>query len=355
MTMKNVVVVGILGISILAHAPLVGRWIHRIKATPLIPSIETFWSNTPDKAHYTLSNTCLRAWALFYRFDKELLMKEQLPKNLSFRYSTETVDSAILSSQMQELIQELLTIREHPKDFAHFKILKDNDFNYLRSCGVIILKFKDYPFVVKLFRETPETFVEPFGKGLLPDLFWGMGGGMTRFLAGFTRIRNKDAVEAKLKESPKWANQISLPRKWFWIPPNVPWFTVIGHNLNSHELMIEYPSLYCIVCDEMKSEREFSISNEEDRKTALELSNFLGNRLDPHICNFFIEKGTGKIALVDTEHFASMLGLEEEIHFKSYTDWIIKLARKCLRGSLFRNKKERLDTLTSPIPANLVL
>ncbi len=355
MMIKKIIIVGTLGTSILAHTPLISRDIHRIKAVPDLPSIETFWSNEPNSPHYTLTNSCLRPWALFYRFNKELLLKNQLPEIISFRYEPQTVSRPILSKLMHELITEIVTAKERPKDFAHFKILKDNDFNYIRGCGIIVLKFKNYPFVVKLFRETPQTFVLPFSKGLLPSLFFGMGGGMNRFLAGFTRIPNLIAIEEKLKSNPRWANRISTPRKWFWIPPDVKWFTVTGHNFGPNNLTIEYPSTYCIVCDEMLSGRPFLISNKEDRETTLELTNFLGNRLDPHICNFFIEKGTDKIAFVDTEHFASMLGLEKVTFFGSYTDWIVKLAGNCLRKSLFKTKEERLADLTAPIPENLLI
>lgn len=84
-------------------------------------------------------------------------------------------------------------------------------------------------------------------------------------------------------------------------------------------------------------------SNKENRKFALNFSYKLENRLDPHIDNFMIEKDTGKIVIIDTEHFPSMVGLKEVTHFKSYAQWYMKLAAKGVRDSFFRHKKLRRD------------
>jgi len=322
-----------------------------------MPSIEVFWSNNPTGQHFFLTNQSLEEWAIFDRSDSASLNEHLLPEKISYRHDPDkSVDRALLRAQIDELIAEILKNREKKAHFAHFKILKDSDFNYIRGSGVLIAKFIDYPFVVKLFRETPETFTAPFTKGFVPSTFFVMGGGINRFLAGLTRIKNLDAINQKIAASPRWAGKVSTPRKWYFSPTDVCTFTVIGHNIGPQKTRsITYPSIYCIICDEMHGTRELSLHSQEDRTLALELSNFIGNRIDPHICNFMIEKETEKIAFVDTEHFASIVGLDEPVEFKSYTDYFMSLAGKCLRDAFFTTRRIRLEHQQRTIPQNLIV
>ncbi|HBY06215.1 MAG: hypothetical protein UV38_C0002G0027 [candidate division TM6 bacterium GW2011_GWE2_42_60] len=338
-----------------AEQALLTRSVHRPHART--PSIEVFWSNDLTSQHFFLTNQSLKEWSIFGRRNSESLAEHQLPEKISYRHAPEkTVDQAVLCAQIDELISEILKNREKKAHFAHFKILKDSDFNYIRGSGVLIAKFTDYPFVIKLFRETPETFTAPFTKGFVPSTFFVMGGGINRFLAGFTRIKNLDAINQKIAASPRWAGKVSTPRKWYWEPANVRSFTVIGHHIGAQETQsITYPSVYCIICDEMHGTRELSLHSQEDRTLALELSNFIGNRIDPHICNFMIEKETGNIAFVDTEHFASIVGLDEPLEFKSYTDYFLSLAQKCLQDAFFTTKRTRLKHQQRAVPQNLIV
>jgi hypothetical protein len=54
-----------------------------------------------------------------------------------------------------------------------------------------------------------------------------------------------------------------------------------------------------------------------------------------------IEKNSGKIIIVDTEHFPSFVGLKEEITFNNYTEWYLYLAGKCFKNEFLLTKKER--------------
>ncbi|MBN2267507.1 MAG: hypothetical protein JW725_04155 [Candidatus Babeliaceae bacterium] len=318
------------------------RTIHRPPA--LVPQIETYWSNTPHGQHYTLTDNCLEAWAMFGRYDKTFLEKCRLPEQVMYRNKPgHSVSKKELEGLLEKLTAEILSNKHSSRlKLSHFSILKDHDFSYGKSSGLIILKCTKHPFVVKLYLETPETFVRPFSKGLIPAFFFVMGGGINRYLAGFTRIPNLHAINNIIKQNERWRNKISTPRKWYWTPANVKNFTVIGHNMGSQALSASLPSVYAIICDEIIKEREFELSRAEDRAMGIELVHLFGNRLDPHICNFIVEKDTGKITFIDTEHFGSLVGLREELHYESYTGWITQLIGKCFRNAMFKTTAERL-------------
>ncbi len=320
-----------------------------------VPRIEVSWTEEPRGKIYPLTSSFLEEWALFNRFDRSFHFANQLPETVSYRNKPDLgVSREKLDEIMEHFLRELLKKKKSPASFTDCKILKDDDFNYKRGCGIIIVKFKNYPFVLKLLRETPETFVTPYSKGFVPTFLFTLGGGINRFLASFTRIPNLHAINDKIAADPRWAPIVSAPRKWFWMPKNTRWFTVTGVNFGSHTLSATYPSTYGIVCDEIIAERTLQISNREDRRLALDLAHFIGDRMDPHICNFMVEKGTGKIVFIDTEHFASIVGLKEPLEFKSYSDWYIKLSNNCLKKAMFRDKATRTRDATG-IPENLVL
>lgn len=335
--------------------------------TKNIQRIEVRWSETspltgerqdngeaPLQTHQ-LTSSFLEEWAIFHRFDLKFHLENQLPEKIAYRNHPEkTVARQELNRLMNGFITELLKKKRSSDNFTNFKILKDDDFNYKRGCGIIIVKFKDYPFVLKLLRETPETFVKPFSKGIVPIFIFASGGGINRFLSGFTRIPNLHVITQKIAADPRWAPIVSAPRKWFWTPEHVNWFTITGFNFRPTPITATFPSTYGIVCDEIVAERTLCISNKADRRLALDLAHFIGDRIDSHICNFMIEKETGKIVFIDTEHFASMVGLKEPLEFKSYTMWYLKLSNNCLKRALFRSRETR-EREASGVPENLVL
>ena len=320
-----------------------------------VQRIEVSWTEDPKSQVHVLTSAFLEEWALFNRFDQAFHLANQLPETIIYRNQPDkNVTRDKLDEIMERFIGELLKRKKSTDSFTDCKILKDDDFNYKRGCGIIIVKFKNYPFVLKLLRETPETFVTPYSKGFVPTFLFTLGGGINRFLAGFTRIPNLHAINDMIAADPRWAPIVSAPRKWFWMPKNTRWFTVTGVNFGPHTLSATYPSTYGIVCDEIIAERTLQISNKEDRRLALDLAHFIGDKIDPHICNFMVEKGTGKIVFIDTEHFASIVGLREHLEFKSYSAWYLKLSNNCLKKTMFRNKSTRISNATG-IPENLVL
>lgn len=371
------------------------RSIHRPE-DPTLPQITVFWSDEPDGKKSILQSYYLEEWAVFGRYNKEFLDAHRLPEKISYRYSNQAeiqaeepnpaaqsvestesaaapppasesaantqhsheVDSKVLSDLIEECVEEIFKIYKKPKDkqFKHFKILKDRNFNYKMHAGLIILKCNDHPFVIKLFIDNPRSFTKPYSKGTETSFFFIMGGGMNRYLAGFTRISNLCALQEKIAADPYWSERLTLPRKWYWTPKNVRHFTVEGKNLGTKkEQSQSYPSVYAIVCDEIITEYQFNTFKSEDRETVRQIAQFCGNRIDPHIYNFFIEKGTGKIAIIDTEHFASIVGLKEPLSFESNFEWYCTLANRCLKNTLFKSKKTRKEIQQEPAPAALTI
>lgn len=301
-----------------------------------LPSIKVRWL---EDTHYEqLRSPHLENDALFRTYDPAHFQKNQLPAGtISFRANPEkTVATQLLS----ELIEQLLTeVRKHKKRYTHFITLQDKNFNRKRAYGFLVVKFKKFPFVVKLFIETPRSFVHPDSKGFEPIFFFYMGGGINRHLLGFTRIKNLAHINKKLKENKNWASLIKTPRKWFWLPKNPTWIDIEGENLgdsgHAHAII---PGTYAIVADAITSNQTFSIKNAKHRKKALKLCNYLDLYVDPHIDNFMIEEGTGKIAIIDTEHFPSLVGFKEKRFISSYFDWYMKLMYKCAENLLFCSK-----------------
>jgi hypothetical protein len=315
-----------------------GRSIHR-PLDPLMPELIVSWVGDENK--YSLRNYHLEEYTFFKLFDKAHFDAHLLPQSkISYRYEPDKfLEYAVLTHLIENAIEE---IKQRKKKLTHFTVLQDKDFNFKKSIGLIVLKCNEYPFVVKLFMETPQTFITPFDKGLEPIFFFFMAGGINRHESGFTRIKNMEMIYAKVQENPDWKDKIVMPRKWYWLPKNTRWLELVGHNMNGKkECKIQIPSVYCIIADFMEAERTFSLISATDKKIAMNLCNYLNLWIDPHITNFMIEKNSGKIVLVDTEHFPSFVGLKEEIAFNSYTEWYLYLAGKCFKNEFLLTKKER--------------
>jgi hypothetical protein len=305
---------------------------------PLLPEISVKWVG--DSSAYILRKYHLEEYALFQLFDKDYFMEHILPSDIiTFRTDPK---KSVSRKQLTDLIDELLMeIKQGKHTFSHFTILQSKDYNFKKSNGLLIIKFNDYPFVVKLFVETPEGFVCPFDKGMEPIFFFFMAGGINRHLSGFTRIKNRQAIKQRITQSP-WAHEIDIPRKWHWVPKSARWIEVRGKNIGSiKERTIELPGTYCIIADAIEADRNLSLLNADDKKRAMDLCNYLDIWIDPHMKNFMIEKGTGMLVIVDTEHFPTVVGLREKISFNSYSDWYLYLAGKCWRNAFMQTKWER--------------
>lgn len=313
---------------------------------PLMPEIITSWKGSNETYH--LRDYCLEEYPIFHKFERDYFMNHLLPDEaIGFRNHP---DKIVLGAHLKELIEGLLKeLSCKKKNFKHFKLLKDSDFNSRMVSGLIIFKFKDYPFVLKLFIKTPETFAKPLSEGMIPRFFFRMGGGINRHLSGFTRVKNLEEIRKKKAEDPEWDRLIDTPRKWFWLPKNPQWIEVRSKNIGaSCELKIELPAIYGIVADFIENDKSFSLMNPEDREIAIRFAHFQKNRVDAHVDNFMVEKSTGTIVLIDTEHFPTMVGLNEEFEFDDYATWYCKLSSKCFRDMLLRNKKKRRDLQTHP-------
>lgn len=313
---------------------------------PLMPEVTTRWSDGKDTYH--LRDYCLEQHPLFSKFDRPYFMDHLLPDDpIPFRNDP---SNRVPGSHLKELIEEVIKeLYAKKKVFKHFKMLKEADFNARMVSGLVILKFKDYPFVLKLFIKTPETFVKPLSEGMIPKFFFRMGGGINRHLSGFTRVKNLEAIRKKIEEDPYWKSIIDTPRKWFFLPRNPRWIELRSKNIgNSGELVTEIPAIYGIVADFIENDTTFTLFNAQDRAIALKFANYLENRVDAHVDNFMVEKSTGKIVLIDTEHFPTMVGLKDPIVYNNYPTWYAKLSGKCVKDIFLRSKKARRELQTNP-------
>jgi hypothetical protein len=308
---------------------------------PTAPLIIARWQHDAQ-CHY-LKNPHLREGPYFNLFDKDHFYAHLLPSaSISYRHDpTKTVSGDILSARIENLLSE---VQQGKPRYTHFTILKQRDFNSRDKTGLIIAKFNDFPFVVKLFIETPQSFVDPLSKGFETSGLFVLGGGITRHLSGFTRIKNLEKVHARIQECPYWSFRVSFPRKWFWLPENSQWIEVSSQHLGpeGHRSVV-IPAIYAIVCDYIDVERVFSLKNQNDRRIAMNLSNYLHQHIDPHINNYAIEKKTHFIVPLDTEHFPTMVGYEDPPHCKSYLQWYSHLAFKIVFDSLGHSKPMRKE------------
>lgn len=308
---------------------------------PRLPSITISWSDKKDSKKHTLTSRYLEGYPFFQIFDLSHFNEHLLPMGaIPFRYEPEkSVCGTKLALLVDELIEEL---HQRKSCFAHFEVLRDRDFNHKRMSGLFIAKCKDYPFVIKLFMENPESFVHPYRKGIVPTFFFFLSGGINRHLSGFTRIKNAEAFRKIVQSDPEWADLVDLPRKWYLLPTATRWLTIQGQNMGSKNIRsIDIPATYCIVADAIDIERSMSMMNKSDRTVSMRLCNKVHFSIDPHIDNFMFErKQPGKkqlIVVVDTEHFPSLVGLKDVNRtYTSQFAWYRDLVIKGFKDTLFK-------------------
>ena len=116
-------------------------------------------------------------------FDKNILKRIICQMNqLRYRYDPKMRNPQQLKlKQIAGLMEEL---KKGERTFTDFTILQCKDYNFKKGFGLLIVKFNNFPFVVKLFVETPASFINPFDKGNEPIFFFFMGGGVNRHLQG---------------------------------------------------------------------------------------------------------------------------------------------------------------------------
>jgi hypothetical protein len=304
-----------------------------------LPTITTYWDESGSR-RYSLTDSHLEEGPIFKTYNKEFFEQHILPTGkIAFRNQNQLVSGTRLCTQIERFVTEL---QRKQKKFSDMVLLKDTDFNYRNFCGCIIVKFKQYPFVLKLFVENPKSFVHPFSKGFEPCCFFVMGGGIMRHLTGFTRIQNLEDIKQLVAQDPYWSQIIDTPRKWFWLPVKPRWFVVEGEHIgNKEHLVTKLPAVYGIIADEIKITKKVTLFNAEQSQRCMKFCQFTQYRIDPHICNFRIEKNTGKLVLIDTENFRALVGLKDRFAVDSYVDWYLHLTAKCAKDKFFRTKHDR--------------
>jgi len=309
------------------------RTVHRLHPEEM-PRIEVWSTQNPTK--YTLIDNNMKPVPLLHIFDKKHFQENLLPNDfITYNHGKKQVSPAELNKLIEQLFQE---INKKNKRYRHFKILKGSGFVRHKKCGLLIVKFNEYPFVLKLFIEPPRSFVNPYDKGFEVTNFFIIGGAL-RHTLGFTRIKTLNHVKKQIEKSSCWKNRFVLPRKWFWLPEKPIWLHIKTYNLGKKkEDYITMPSVYGIIADELLKDPTKKVNNEE----LMAFSQFLEHRIDPHTKNFFIEKETGKIALIDTELFPIILGFHERINPQNgHVKWYTHLAGKYLKEKMFTSKAKR--------------
>ncbi len=346
--MKKIIFAGL--ISLLTCLSLKPRGpLHFID--PNIPVIYTKWQwNFPeekmyfpsvDNENYKFSNGTITEFPLFKTFDMEDVKNNYLPEeNIPYRNDKKSfIQGKKFEKMLKNFFKEILQKKDTYSDFT---ILKDDDWNRKKQAGLLVVRCKKHPFVIKLFMETPKSFMHPFNKGIIPLFQFGIGGGATRHLVGFTRIKNSNTIMKLLLESPEWKDYAEVPRKWYWLP-QYPWIHITTKNLGEpNEIKtITIPGAYMIIADFIDTGRTFKLSSKTDRTKILNLCNYLQCRVDPHINNFLVEKGTNKLVLIDTEHFPTLTGLQKPIDLRSYTQFYLHLSGKYAHETVFCLKNHR--------------
>jgi len=312
------------------------RSVHRPKNAHL-PTVKIQWEDENSKI-LELKSRYLLPRPFFELFDKDFYESHMLPSDkISYRYETE---KSVTGKELGELINKVIKqVKSGKRIFEDFDILRDTNFNYRTFSGLLILKCKHHPFVVKIFMENPNTLVQPFRKGIEPMFFYFMAGGANRHNLGHTRIKNLEEFNEKIKKHPVWSKRVVLPRKWYFEPETCRWIKLTGINFGPEKLETSIPGAYCIVADAMRIERRMTLLNKKDRKESLALCNYVNYSIDPHIDNFGIEEETGLIVLVDTERMNDIVGwFDIQKEHTSQLSWYFDLATKCFADMFFKPK-----------------
>lgn len=299
------------------------------------PTINVSFEKDGSAKSFNLTSSFLRKTPIFSTYNSEFFEKN-LINGGSFECQSEdeNIPNKELSNLLEEVIQE---IKSGIRKFTHFDILTAATFNWDLRAGALVLKFKDYPFVAKLFIENPYSMTHPFSKGFEDYALFRMGGGISRHLAGFTRIANRENISKKI-EALNVTNFLSLPRKWFWKSEEEGNLLIRGYNFPGQKDIMEtvIPSVYAVVADAINAERSFSLCNKQDRTIAFTLFNDLDNCIDPNPNNFMIEKNTGDLFLIDTEHWPSLIGVTKKPQVSNYCSYYLLFgAIHCIQNFIF--------------------
>jgi hypothetical protein len=327
----------------LSHSAIEARSPFR-KKDPNTPEITISWKNSP--IHIKHANWVYKKYPLFDAFNATFFHNHLLPSDTipSAKDNTKRFNCRSFDRSINKLILE---IKKHKKIYTDFEVLKDTNFNYQKKCGLLVLRFKHYPFVLKLFMETPKTFIDPYCKGFENQFFFYMSGGNNRHIAGLTRIKNLELIREQIDNNPRWKNTVITPRKWYWLPKKPRWIEIKGHNIgDDQQITTEIPGTYAIIADQLDTKEELNTLSPQDKsELIMQLCMDLHLFVDPHADNFIIkynnENNNYSISIVDTEHFPSMVGLKEEPFFNNHVEWYIYLGAKFFQDAFLQTKNSR--------------
>jgi len=310
---------------------------------PLQPRICVQWQDGGPK--YVHSDSHIEAYPTFLwdigEIDQNLLPTDPISHR---NESPKTSNGRELAQLIEGLLEEISQGRR--RNFTHFTLIQKKNFNHRRRCGLIVLKFKEHPFVVKLFMENPQTFVNPYCKGIEPISFFFMAGGANRHLSGLTRIKNAQVAQKKIAGLDRWRNAANVPRKWFWVPKNNQKLHITGWNVGGMKKTVtNIPGSYAIVADFIEQDSSFQIKRRAKHRLAMLLCNDLDLCIDPHGDNFVFVRdqtsGRTKVTIIDTEHFPTIVGLKNRRSFRTHRHWIAFLIGKYFDNSYWRTKSRR--------------
>jgi len=317
------------------------------KIDPRMPMLITSSQKNPD-VQFTHSDwfyyrnpifTAFCETDLFSNIVQEYSMTNRFENNVTLPYDA-------LNDMLETLIAE---VNLEKNLYTHFTLLQNKNFNRKKKCGLIVLKFKDYPFVAKLFMEHPDTLLNPFCKGFENRMFHFMGHGANRHVAGLTRIPNLKRLQKMLQ---KKDYHVILPRKWFWLPQDPEWIEVTGYNVIPHKtISMTVPGTYVIIADELKINPEYqTIPQSKSNKIVMDFCNNVNVIIDPHSNNFIVQRDlddTVIIALVDTEHFPTLVGISEGETFSDHVRWYLSLAWKSVKDLFMTSKQDHLTAISA--------
>lgn len=312
---------------------------------PYAPQITSRWKGELDGT--TVSDRNFTQYPLFCYGTKDI-QNDLIPDVIPYADKSGQITRKELTHLIEVARKEIATKKikiKRSKQLNDFTVLQYKNFSFRRGCGLLVLKFKNHPFVLKLFIETPQTFINPYIKGMEPIFFHFMAGGVNRHVSGLTRIKNLHLIEKIISTDPLWASHICFPRKWYWLPEDNKEIELIGKNIADHDITLHIPGTYAIIADYIDTEHQADLPVADRKKMIMQFSNDISTYLDPHFNNYVFhpaiinEQESYKITIIDTEHFPTIVGLEDVHYFKSHFSWYVHLAGKCANQMYFQTKK----------------
>lgn len=292
-----------------------------LMANDALHRLRIYWQHELDPAMFYSQS--IGEHAAFSLFDQEFCTQHNLPlEAIPYRSQPQFfVTGADLSSLITKLVLEL---HNGQTSFSHFTTLHLQDYSQQNGFGIGVFLCKHHPFVIKLFMTTPQKFVWACAQNLMRIFFYLSPPRTQRFLVGLTRIKNLHHIAKMINFSPSWSTQVTLPRKWFFVPPETRWITLESFNTTTgSSKKISFPGTFCIVEDYIQAARPLSHSTPSDCLVVKNLCRFIGPTLDPNLANFLWEKATNKLALIDTEDFRYVDKPLTNIGANQHINWIV--------------------------------